>query len=91
MVKRMAVQGILVRNRLRPFALNEYSKDYIQATSISVESKNGKITITSVYCSPRFTIAKVKFEQFFSSLGNIFLACGGYNAKQTYWGSRLQN
>ena len=31
--------GILVRNRLRHFALNEYSKDYkyIQATSISVE------------------------------------------------------
>ena len=35
--------GILVRNRLRHFALNEYSKDYIQATSISVEYSSGKL------------------------------------------------
>ena len=30
-------RGILVRNQLHQFALNEYSKYYIQATSISVE------------------------------------------------------
>ena len=33
--------GILVRNQLRHFALNEYSKDNIQATSISVECQSG--------------------------------------------------
>ena len=81
---------ILVRNRLSHFALNEYSKDHMQATWISVECKSGKITISLVYCPPRFTITKDKFEDFFSSLGNSFLACGDYNAKHTYWGSQLQ-
>ena len=83
--------GILVRNRLRHFALNECSKGYIQATSISVECKSDKITISSVYCPPRFTITKDKFEEFFSSHGNRFLACADYDAKHTYWRSRLQN
>ena len=83
--------GILVRNRLRHFALNQYSKDYIQATSISVECKSGKITISSVYCPIRITITKEKFAEFFSSLANRFLACGDFNAKHTYWRSRLQN
>ena len=40
--------GILVRNRLHQFALNEYSKDHIQATSISVECKTGQITIITI-------------------------------------------
>ena len=69
--KAHGVTGILVRNRLRHFALNEYSN-------------------TSVYCPPRFIITKDKFEEFFSSLGNRFLACGD-NAKHTFWGCRLQN
>ena len=60
--------GILVRNRLLHFALNEYSKDYIQASPISVQCKNSKITITSVYCPPRFSITKDKFEEFLVAL-----------------------
>ena len=36
------------------------------------------------YCPPRFTITKDKFEEFFSSLGNGFLACGDHIAKYTY-------
>ena len=83
--------GTLVRYRLRHHALNQFSKDYIQATSISVECIFDKITISSAYCPPRFTITKDKFEEFCSSLGCRFLACGDYNAKHTYWGSRLAN
>ena len=37
--------GILVRNRLRHFAINEYSKDYIQPTSISVECKSVRFIV----------------------------------------------
>ena len=53
--------GILVRTRLRRIALNKDSKDYIQAMSISVKCKNDKITISSVYCPPRFTTTKKNF------------------------------
>ena len=72
--------GILVRNRLRHYALNEFSKDCIHATSISVECIYGKITISFVYSTPIFTITKNKFEEFFGR----FLGCGDYKAKHTY-------
>ena len=36
-------------------------------------------------------MTKEKYEEFFNTLGDRFLACGDYNAKHTYWGSRLMN
>ena len=63
----------------------------MQATSIRIESLAGYLTISSVYCPPRFSILKEQFEEYFCSLGDRFLACGDYNAKHTYWGSRLIN
>ena len=83
--------GILIRRRMRHFCLEEISKDYLQATSIRIDCLLGSLTLSSVYCPPRFKITKDKFEEFFNTLGDKFLACGDYNAKHTYWGSRLQN
>ncbi|GBP08693.1 Probable RNA-directed DNA polymerase from transposon BS [Eumeta japonica] len=37
----------------------------------------------------RFTISADQYEEFYKSLGTRFLAAGDYNAKHTYWGSRL--
>ena len=53
--------GILIRKRLRHYALAEFSKDYLQATSIHVESLVGSLTISSVYCPPRYAITKETF------------------------------
>ena len=83
--------GILIRNRLKHYPLDEFSKDYMQATSIHLESFAGDLNISAIYCPPRFSMTKEKFEEFFSTLGGRFLACGDYNAKHTYWGSRLMN
>ncbi|GBP15703.1 Probable RNA-directed DNA polymerase from transposon X-element [Eumeta japonica] len=47
------------------------------------------MVIASVYCPPRFTISADQYEEFYKSLGTRFLAAGDYNAKHTYWGSRL--
>ncbi|GBP00020.1 RNA-directed DNA polymerase from mobile element jockey [Eumeta japonica] len=47
------------------------------------------IVIASVYSPPRFTISADQYEEFYKSLGTRFLAAGDYNAKHTYWGSRL--
>ena len=67
--------GILVRNRLRQFTSQWVLK------RLYTGNVDPKVTISSVYCPPRFTIAIDKFEEFFSSLGIRFLACGDYNAK----------
>ena len=58
---------------------------------IRLECSFGNLTVSSIYCPPRFSMTKDKFEEFFETLGDRFLACGDYNAKHTYWGSRLIN
>ncbi len=83
--------GILIRNRMSHYALDEFSRNYLQATSIHLKCLIGELTLSSIYCPPRFTMTKEKFEEFFSTLGDRFLACGDYNAKHTHWGSRLIN
>ena len=38
--------GILIRNRIRHCALDEFSKDYLQATSINLECFAGDLTLS---------------------------------------------
>lgn len=81
--------AIVVRMSIKHQVLPEYKTNHIQATSIVVESKDGPLNISAVYCPPRHTIDSAKFSEFFLTLGNKFIAGGDWNAKHTYWGSRL--
>ena len=45
--------------------------------------------ISSIYSPPRFSVTEDQYEKFYKSLGSCFVAAGDYNAKHTYWGSRL--
>ncbi|GBP11528.1 RNA-directed DNA polymerase from mobile element jockey [Eumeta japonica] len=69
--------------------LDNISEEYLQATKICIENCGQDIVIASVYSPPRFTISADQYEEFYKSLGTRFLAAGDYNAKHTYWGSRL--
>lgn len=81
--------GILIRARIKHHPHSTYAKPYLQSTSISVQSGNGLITLAAVYCPPRFSITEDIFMEYFNTLGERFVAAGDYNAKHTYWGSRL--
>lgn len=81
--------AIVIRTSIKHHVLPEYRKSHIQATSVAVESKDGPFNISAVYCPPRHTIDKEQFSDFFNTLGNRFIAGGDWNAKHTYWGSRL--
>ncbi|CAA9999210.1 unnamed protein product [Nesidiocoris tenuis] len=47
------------------------------------------IAIASIYCPPRPTVYEEDFEKAFDQIGNRFVIGGDFNAKHTYWGSRL--
>lgn len=40
-------------------------------------------------CQPKFNNKETEYTHFLSSLGHRFIDGGDYNAKHTYWGSRL--
>ena len=69
--------------------MNEFCEDYLQATTICIQDFVHSLVISSVYFPPRYSITEEQYCKFFQSLGPRFLAAGDYNAKHTYWGSRL--
>lgn len=79
---------ILIKSRLKHYLMPELRENYIQATTICLEEFDS-LVISSIYSPPRFTITEEYYTQFFKSLGSHFLAAGDYNAKHTFWGSRL--
>jgi len=81
--------GIQIRERIKRHFHQRFATNYLQATSIKVQSGNGNLTIAAVYCPPRFTIFEGQFMDFYNLLGERFISAGDYNAKHTHWGSRL--
>lgn len=81
---------MLIKNNIKHHEISKYQKDYIQATSIQVTSRNKNIVISAVYCPPRHKILQYQFNEYLRTLGETYIIGGGdYNAKDTYWGPRL--
>lgn len=81
--------AILIKSSIKHYELPKYQKDLIQSTAIKVTTLPFELTIAAVYCPPRHNTKKSDFKEYFQTLGNIFIAGGDYNSKNTRWGSRL--
>jgi endonuclease/exonuclease/phosphatase family metal-dependent hydrolase len=77
------------KNSIKHHQLNNYSQDFLQATSMSVEDSVGLLTILAVYLPRKYTVKQEQLEDYYNALGHRFIAGGDYNAKHTDWGSRL--
>jgi len=84
-----AGSAIYIKNNLSHHPLTPYSENYLQATNISINLENhNSITISSIYCPPGAKIFTENFENYFSSLGQQFIAGGDLNSKHPTWGNR---
>lgn len=81
--------AVIIKNSIKHNVMNKFQTPHIQATSVNIEDRRGSLTISAIYCPPRYTIKEEQFQDFFATLGNRFLAGGDYNAKHQQWGSRL--
>lgn len=81
--------AVIIRSSISHHELPHFRSHHIQATTISVQDKNGNFNVSSVYCQPKPKINKDMFSQFFQTLGKRFIAGGDWNAKHIHWGSRL--
>jgi hypothetical protein len=53
------VQGgtaIIIKNSIKHHQLNNYSQDFLQATSVPVEDSVGLLTMLAVYLPPKYTV-----------------------------------
>ena len=81
--------AVIIKSSIKHHELPKHKQDYLQATSIAVESASGALTVSATYCPPKHVITKDQFIAFFSELGPRFIAGGDWNAKNKHWGSRL--
>jgi exonuclease III len=81
--------AIIIKTTTKHHPLRDHSRDYLQATGVSVEDTVGLLTISAVYLPPKHAISQEQLEAFYATLGPRFIAGGDYNAKHTDWGSRL--
>lgn len=81
--------AIIVRKNIKHNEETKYSTQEIQATTITIESNNQPLSVTAVYSPPRHIIKANQYCELISKQNNRFIIGGDFNAKHTYWGSRL--
>lgn len=81
--------AIIIKNNIKHYPLEPYSTEKIQGTSVKIFDNNSEIALSAIYCPPRHSITAAEFATYFSNLGNKFISGGDWNAKHTFWGSRL--
>jgi len=83
--------AVIIRQNIKHHIRAEYKKDNLKATSISLEDKIGETAGSAIYCPPKHNNKYDDYDSFFKTLGHCFIAGGDFNAKHTFWGSRLTN
>jgi hypothetical protein len=70
--------AIIIKNTIKHHQLNNYSQDFFQATSVSVEDSVSLLTISAVYLPPKHIVKQEQLEDFYNTLGHRFIAGGDY-------------
>jgi hypothetical protein len=59
--------AIIIKYTIKHHPLRNYSHDYLQATSVSVEDSVGPITISAAYLPPKHTVQQEQLEEFYAT------------------------
>lgn len=81
--------GILIRKDIDHTLKCRISDRRYQLTVVTIESLG--INVGAVYCPPRNNLKQRDYTKLLFEAGEKFLIGGDFNAKHTYWGSRLIN
>lgn len=83
--------AVLIKSNIKYEVADPITEPFLQAAGIKIVCDNTNISIYSVYFPPRYNLKCHQYENFFNKLGNKFIVSGDFNAKHTWWGSRLIN
>lgn len=81
---------VIIKKSCKHYEVPSIVTETMQVSSIKVATSNNReYNISSIYCPPRHQLKKEDYSRLFKSLGPNFIIGGDYNAKNTYWGSRI--
>jgi hypothetical protein len=81
--------AVLIQEHTSHYGEGKYKTEKIQATAVTVNTKNHLVTLTAVHCPPKLSIKKIQYIEFLQQQDKRSIAGGDFNAKNTHWGSRL--
>jgi hypothetical protein len=81
--------AIILRNNIKHYEEEKYATHEIQATIVTIETSKQRLTVSAIYCPPRYNIHANEYKELFGIMNNRFIIGGDFNAKHTHWGSRL--
>lgn len=83
--------AILIKSNIQHYEEHKILDRIMQITVITTQVKNKEFRVAAIYCPPREPHSEEAFRKMLSSFGNNFIIGGDFNAKHTFWGSRLIN
>lgn len=83
--------AVIIRKNLKHHEEDKLSVEEFQATTVRVTANSQSLLITSVYSPPRHQIKTEQYKQLIQRHDAKFIMGGDFNAKNTFWGSRLSN
>ena len=81
--------AMIIRNDIKHHLHSQVNKEYMQATTVTVETSSNYFQLSAVYVPPRHKITSQMWEEYFQDLGDKYIAAGDYNSKHTLWESRI--
>lgn len=83
--------AILIKSNIQHYTEQKISNRIMQIAAITTQVKNKEFIVAAIYCPPREPSSEDDFVRILSTFGNNFIIGGDFNAKHTFWGSRLIN
>jgi hypothetical protein len=87
----MALGGsaIIIKNNIKHFEEEKCETRDIQVTIVTVETSKQRLTVSAIYCPPRYNIYANEYKTVFDKMNSGFITGGDFKAKHTHWGLRL--
>lgn len=80
--------AILIKENIKHYFFGERNGK-IQATLVKIQDNKTETTVSAIYCPHRHVITSDDFKTYFNTRGIKFYCGGDWNAKHTFWGSKL--
>lgn len=83
--------AIIINKNIQHYMEPAVGNHTMQVATISINIRHKQLKVSAIYCPPNSNPMEEDFTNLFGSLGCNFIIGGDFNAKHTFWGSRLIN
>jgi len=65
---------MIIKESIEHYGLDKHPQEHLQGTSVCNNDSRNDLTISAVYCPPRYKVDDKTFTEFFHNLSTRFIA-----------------